>query len=268
MEIIVCVKQVPDTADVQMDPERNIMIREGLPYTVNPFDLHALEAAVRLKEQHGGKVIALTMGPRSAEDVLRICCAQGADEMVLVTDPSFSGSDTFSTAYILAHAVRNLGHFDLILCGKQAIDGDTAQVGPELAEQLGIPQITYAGEIKVMDGGIQVLRELDTCYERVWAALPVLVTVVRSINEPRYPHFQRIQKAAAADIRILNAEDLSGLDRTLIGLQGSPTKVHRVFSPAYRKQTRLIEEKDPDRAVDCLLEYLERDHIYLGSGTI
>lgn len=268
MEIVVCVKQVPDTADVQMDPERNIMIREGIPNTVNPFDLHALEAAVQLKERYGGTVTAVTMGPQSAEDVLRTCCAQGADEVVLVTDPRFGGSDTYSTAYILANAIRTIGAFDLILCGKQAVDGDTAQVGPELAEQLGIPQITYACELTVTDSSVQALRELDACYERVQAPLPTLVTVVKSMNQPRCPHFRQIQKAAHVVPRCLTAKDLPGLDFNRIGIQGSPTKVHRIFKPSYRKQTRMIQETDPDQAVDRLLKYLEQDHIGLRRGVV
>jgi len=268
MEIIVCVKQVPDTADVRMDPERNIMIREGIPNTVNPFDLHALEAAVRLKERFGGTVTAVTMGPRGAEDALRTCCAQGADELVLVTDPLFGGSDTYSTAYILANAIRAIGAFDLIFCGKQAIDGDTAQVGPELAEQLGLPQITYACELTVTGGSVQALRELDTCYERVQAPLPALVTVVKSMNEPRCPHFRQIQKAANAVPRCLTAKDLPELDFDRLGVQGSPTKVHRIFKPSYQKQTRMIQEEDPNQAVACLLKHLEQDHIQLGRGLV
>lgn len=268
MEIIVCVKQVPDTADVRMDPEQNIMIREGCPNTVNPFDLHALEAAVRLREEFGGTVTAITMGPKSAENTLRTCCAQGADRLVLVTDPAFGGSDTYSTAYVLAHAIRTLGHFDLILCGKQAIDGDTAQVGPELAEQLGIPQLTYVNELSVKGKTVYAQRELDHCYERIRAQLPALITVVRTINEPRCPYFQQIQKAAVIEPMILTAKDIPGLDLNKIGISGSPTKVHRIFKPSYQKCTRMIMEMDPKQAVMGLLDALEQDHIRLGRGVI
>lgn len=264
MNIVVCIKQVPDTTQVRMDPVTNTMIREGLPSTVNPFDKHAIEAATRLKELHGGTVTAITMGNLSAEDALRDCYALGADKMILVSDKHFAGSDTYATAYVLAEAIKKYCPFDLILCGKQAIDGDTAQVGPELAERLNIPQLTFACKIECDGEKISVLRELDTSYERVEARLPALATVVKSINEPRCPHFSRIQRAYREAVLIMTADDLPEIDMAQVGIIGSPTKVHKITMPSYSKQTQMIDAANASKAANSLISILKEAQIDIG----
>ncbi|MBP7248475.1 MAG: electron transfer flavoprotein subunit beta/FixA family protein [Negativicutes bacterium] len=230
MNIIVCVKQVPDTAEVKMNPETNTIIRSGVPNIVNPDDKHAVEAALKLREAHGGKVTILTMGPPQAKDAIKECLAMGADEGILLSDMAFGGSDALATSFALASGIRKLGEFDLILCGKQAIDGDTAQVGPELAEHLGIPQITYACEIFAEGNTLTVKRELDDTYEIVEVQLPALVTAVKNLNEPRFPTVKGTMKANRTEIPTLTAADL-GVPAEQLGLKGSPTQVRRVFAP-------------------------------------
>jgi electron transfer flavoprotein beta subunit len=187
MDILVCVKQVPDTTEVKIDPKTNTLIRQGVPSIVNPFDKNAVEAALQLKEKHGGKVTVISMGPPQAKDALKECLAMGADEAALISDRAFGGADTLATSYTLAAGIRKLGKFDVIICGKQAIDGDTAQVGPEIAEYLDIPQITYVAKVEVNGDIARVEREHEEGYEIIETTLPVLLTVVKSINEPRFP---------------------------------------------------------------------------------
>lgn len=266
MEIVVCVKQVPDITDVKMDPVTNTMVREGIPSTVNPFDRHALEAALNLKRIHGGRITAITMGPMSAVDTLRKCYTYGADRLVLVSDRAFVGSDTYATAYILAQAIRTCCPYDLIICGKQAIDGDTAQVGPELAEQLQIPQLTYASKIECDNGEICVDRELEDRYEYTSASLPALVTVVKSINELSIPHFSRILDAKNAELIVLGAKDLGQIDFAKTGIAGSPTKVHKIATPTYSKHTRHIQSEKSSEAVKKLLQYMQDDGISIIGG--
>lgn len=233
MNILVCIKQVPDTTEIRMDPKTNTLIRAGVPSTVNPFDKYALEAAVQLRETLGGTVTAMTMGPAQAAQALRECYVLGADRMVLVSDRRFGGADTYATSYTLAQAVRALGGFDLILCGRQAIDGDTAQVGPMLAEHLG---------------------------------LPAVVTVVKTINEPRLPNVMRKLQANRMQPQTLTADDLPALDPDCIGLHGSPTKVSRTFVPVRTKQTVRIDGAQPEAAVASLLAQLDAAHISLEGG--
>ena len=223
MNILVCIKQVPDTTEIRMDPKTNTLIRAGVPSTVNPFDKYALEAAVQLRETLGGTVTAMTMGPAQAAQALRECYALGADRMVLVSDRRFGGADTYATSYTLAQAVRALGGFDLILCGRQAIDGDTAQVGPMLAEHLGLPQLTCACAITIEDGAIRIRQEGERAYRVLRAPLPAVVTVVKTINEPRLPNVMRKLQANRLQPQTLTADDLPALDPDCIGLHGSPT---------------------------------------------
>ena len=213
-----------------MNPETNTIIRSGVPNIVNPDDKHAVEAALKLREAHGGKVTILTMGPPQAKDAIKECLAMGADEGILLSDMAFGGSDALATSFALASGIRKLGEFDLILCGKQAIDGDTAQVGPELAEHLGIPQITYACEIFAEGNTLTVKRELDDTYEIVEVQLPALVTAVKNLNEPRFPTVKGTMKANRTEIPTLTAADL-GVPAEQLGLKGSPTQVRRVFAP-------------------------------------
>ena len=223
----------------------------------------ALEAAVQLREALGGIVTAMTMGPAQAAQALRECYALGADRMVLVSDRRFGGADTYATSYTLAQAVRALGGFDLILCGRQAIDGDTAQVGPMLAEHLGLPQLTCACAITIEDGAIRIRQEGERAYRVLRAPLPAVVTVVKAINEPRLPNVMRKLQANRMQPQTLTADDLPALDPDCIGLHGSPTKVSKTFVPVRTKQTVRIDGAQPEAAVASLLAQLDAAHISL-----
>ena len=233
MKIIVCIKQVPDAKDVRLDPKTGTLAREGVQSIMNPYDRHALEEAVRLKEKYGGEVTVITMGPPQAIEVLRDGVSVGADAGVLVSDRAFAGADTWATTHTLERAVRKLGGADLILCGKQAIDGDTAQVGPGLAERLNIPYITYVRKVIEVNGSSFKLERLtDDGYEEVEAQGPVLMTVVKEINEPRIPSLKGKMKAKKLEVTTLSAADIEA-DPAQIGLNGSTTQVVRVFSPQF-----------------------------------
>jgi len=236
VKIIVCVKQVPDTTDVKINPETNTLIREGVASITNPFDEFAIEEGLRTKEKFGGEVHVITMGPPQAIEVLRNALAVGCDKVYLVSDRAFAGADTLATAYTLAKTIESIGGADLIFCGKQAIDGDTAQVGPGIATRLGIPQLTYVckvREIKPDQKKIVVERLLENGKEVVESTLPALITVVKDINEPRLPSLLGIKKAAKVQIPTLTAKDIQA-DENRIGLKGSPTWVTRVFTPEAR----------------------------------
>jgi electron transfer flavoprotein alpha/beta subunit len=255
MKIIVCIKQVPDTAEVRINPETNTLIRDGVPSIINPYDLHALEAAIKIKEEGSATVTALTMGPPQAEEALREAIAIGADEGVLLTDRVFAGSDTWATAYTLYKAVETLG-FDIILCGKQAIDGDTAQVGPEMAEFLNIPHIAYVKKIeKIEEKGIVVHRLMGEGHDVVESSLPVLMTVVRELNEPRLPSLKGKMKAKKADINKLTHEDIHA-DESMLGLNGSPTQVKNIFAPEIKKDRKMLEGS-PEEQVEQLMSELK-----------
>jgi electron transfer flavoprotein alpha/beta subunit len=228
--IIVCIKQVPDTAKVAINKETNTLIREGVPSIINPFDENALEAALQLKEQCGARVIVVSMGPPQVEEALRAAIAMGCDEAVLVSDRKFAGADTLATSYTLSQAIRQIGDFDLILCGKQAIDGDTAQVGPGIAEFLDIPQVTFAVAIEYADKKLKIKRVVEDGFESVEVGVPALVTVTKDINEPRYPSLRGKMKAKSVEIEKFDAEYLKA-DEQKIGLTGSPTKVRKIFTP-------------------------------------
>lgn len=230
MNIIVCIKQVPETTEVKINPETNTLIREGVPSIVNPFDENAIETALQLKEKHGGKVTVITMGPPQAAEALRSAIAMGVDEIILVSDRAFAGSDTWATSYTLSQTIKTIGSFDLIICGKQAIDGDTAQVGPGIAEWLGIPQVTFAVKIEVAGNSLKVERLLEEVNEIVETSLPAVVTVVKQINEPRMPSLKGMMKAKKVEIKPLTAQDIKA-DPSNIGLDGSPTQVVKVFTP-------------------------------------
>ncbi len=259
MKIIVCVKQVPDANDVRLDPETNTLAREGVQSIMNPYDQHALEEAVRLKENSGGEVVVLTMGPPQAEDVLRQAISCGADQAVLVSDRAFAGADTWATAYTLEHAVKKIGGFDLILCGKQAIDGDTAQVGPGLATRLDIPYLTCIQKVReVTETGLVVERMMDDGFDVLALDFPALLTVVKNINEPRVPSLKGKMKARKAEILTFGSVDI-GADPACIGLPGSPTKVVDVFPPEPRGQRAVLTgtlDEQIDQLVEKLIPYL------------
>jgi len=259
MKIIVCIKQVPDAKDVRLDPETNTLAREGVESIMNPYDQHALEAAVSIKESVGGEVVAISMGPPQAEAVLRQAISCGADAGVLISDRSFAGADTWATSYTLARAVETLGGCDLILCGKQAIDGDTAQVGPGLAMRLGIPYATCIQKIREADDTAIVMeRMMDDGYDVLKSAYPLLITVVKDINQPRVPSLKGKMKAKKAEIRQLNGGDI-GADPACIGLPGSPTKVVKVFPPEPRGERAMLSgtvDEQVEQLVANLKPYL------------
>ena len=230
MNIIVCIKQVPDTTEVRINPETNTLIRDGVPSIINPFDENAIEEALRIKDKTGGKVTVVTMGPPQASEALRQAIAMGVDEVVLVSDRAFAGSDTWATSYTLSQTIKKLGAFDIIFCGKQAIDGDTAQVGPGIAEWLGIPQVTFASKIEINGSGAKIERLLEEVNEVVECPLPAVITVVKQINEPRLPSLKGMMRAKKAEIRTMTAADIEA-DLANTGLKGSPTSVVRIFTP-------------------------------------
>ncbi|MBM3135956.1 MAG: electron transfer flavoprotein subunit beta/FixA family protein [Chloroflexi bacterium] len=234
MRIIVTIKQVPDTTNVKIDPRTGTLIREGVPSIINPEDKNALEAALQLRERYGGEVIAISMGPPQAEDAMREALAIGADQAVLLTDRALAGADTWATAYTLGTAIKKIGNYDLILSGRQAIDGDTAQVGPQLAEFLDLPQVTYVRELKITDHKVVAQRTLEDGFEEIEAPLPALLTITKEANKPRYPHAAAIMNAYRQQtVTTWNAEALAA-DPQSIGLEGSPTQVKRSFSPEPR----------------------------------
>ncbi len=235
MNIIVCIKQVPDTANVKIDPQTNTLIREGVASIINPFDMYAIEEAIRTKEKLGGKITAVTMGPPQAEDALREAISMGVDDAVLVSDRAFAGSDTWATSYTLAHAIKKLEGFDIIFCGKQAADGDTAQVGPGISMHLDIPQVTYVKKIEeISPYQARVERMTEEGYEIIETPLPALFTVVKEINQPRIPSLKGKIRAKSAQIRVLRAQDLDA-DERFLGLNGSPTQVVKIFTPPARE---------------------------------
>lgn len=255
MHIVVCVKQVPDTTEVKIDPKTNTIIRQGIPSIVNPFDKNGVEAALKLKEIHGGKVTVISMGPPQAMEALKECIAMGADEAILVSDRAFGGADTLATSYTLAQAIRKIGSFDMIITGKQAIDGDTAQVGPEIAEHLNIPQVTCVSNIEVSGDIAKVQREHETGYESLEVKLPVLITVVKSINEPRLASVKGTLKSVRQAILVWAADDLD-IDQERIGLAGSPTQVKKIFTPQHRIQGEIIQSETAVNAAKKLVEKL------------
>lgn len=256
MNILVCIKQVPDTEKVKFHPEKRTLIRDSVENIMNPYDREALETALCLKDKEGAEVTVLSMGLPQAAEVLREAIAMGADKGVLLTDRSLAGSDTLATSTALAAAVKHLGTFDVIFCGKQAVDGDTAQVGPEIAEHLGIPQITGSYKVDYENGEFIVVRENESATITLACPAPVLITVEKSEKEPRFASIKGKMKARKADIPTLSAADLK-LDPASIGLNGSPTKVKSAFSPAPPDiQCEIIQEEDPDEAVEKLFAKL------------
>jgi electron transfer flavoprotein beta subunit len=261
MNIIVCIKQVPDTNEIRIDPETGNLIREGVPSIVNPDDRHAVEEAVVIKERHGGKVTVVTMGPPQAEEALRECLAMGADEAILLTDKAFSGADTSATSYTLGVAIRKIGEFDLILCGRQALDGNTAQVGPQIAEFLGLPQITYVQEVEISGDTLKAKRALEDGYEVLETKLPALLTVTKDINVPRTPSVDAVMDAYREKEIITWTADNLPVDKGSIGLKGSPTRIRRAYTPDLRRGHVEIIDGALDKAVQALVAKLREKHI-------
>ena len=259
MHAIVCIKSVPDTTQVSFDPETNTLVRAGVASTINPFDTYAIEEALRMREAHGGTVTVISMGPPQAENELREALAMGCDRAILLCSRDFAGSDTWATAYTLSRAIRALPPADVVLCGKQAIDGDTGQVGPGIANQLGLPQLTYVFRIQVMDfeaGTIRVQRIVEEGLEVDETRLPALLTVVKDINTPRYPTLRNIRHARRAEIETWTPCDLPECSESCLGLTGSPTQVVKVFAPPQRSEQAVLIEGEPQEAAATLIRIL------------
>jgi electron transfer flavoprotein beta subunit len=260
MNIVVCLKQVPGTTDVKINPQTNTLVRQGIKNIINPFDSYALEEGVRLREKQGGRVTAISMGPPQAAEMLREAIALGADETVLLSDAAFAGADTWATAYTLAGTVRKLGACDLVICGRQSSDGDTAQVGPELAEMLGIPFIAYVSQVQQVGAAdVRLKRMIDEGYEIVQAPLPCLITVNKEINQPRLPSLRGLARAKSAKILVWGLAEL-GLEQGRVGLAGSATQVVKIFSPERQKKARMLAGETAAQ-VEALLASLKEDGI-------
>ncbi len=256
MNIIVCLKQVPGTTEVKIDPKTNSLIRQGIPNIINPFDTYALEEAVRLKEKHGGKVTVLTMGPPQADAALREAVSLGADETILLSDRAFATADTWATSNTLAGAIKKIGQFDIIICGRQTVDGDTGQVGPEMAEMLAVPFIAYVSKIEeIKDKYIRVTRAVEDGHETLEAFLPAVITVAKEINIPRLPSLRGIMKSKNHKIITWTNADL-GLDPNSVGLNGSSTQVIKVFFPQRVSKAEILTG-ELDKKVDTLIEKLK-----------
>ena len=259
MKIVVCIKQVPDTTEIKLDPVTGTLIRDGVPSIMNPDDKAGLEAALRLKDQYGAEVTVLTMGLPKAEEVLREALAMGADKGILVTDRVLGGADTWATSQTIAGALRNL-EYDLIITGRQAIDGDTAQVGPQISEHLDIPVISYAQNLKVEGDSVIVERQYDDRYHVLKAKMPCLVTALAELNEPRYMTPGGIFDACKAEITTWGRADLKDVDDSNLGLKGSPTKIAKA-SDKVRKGAGENVALDPAESVDYIMDKLLTKHV-------
>ena len=262
MDIIVMIKQVPDTTDIEIDPKTGNLIRSGIEGIINPYDLNAIEASLEIKERIGGSVTVISMGPPQAIDAITEAIGMGVDRGILLTDRAFAGADTLATSFTLGKAVEKLGSYDLILCGYQAIDGDTAQVGPQLAEYLNIPQITSVTKIeKVTENSIIAIRSVEDGYERVFSQLPALLTVKRELNRPRFVRIDRLLSACEekAPIDIWNAADI-GVKAFQVGMRGSMTEVIDVFTPKFKRKGKILKGSSKD-VVDKLLSELKENNL-------
>lgn len=248
MNVIVCVKQVPGTNEVKWNKETNTIIREGVEAIINPFDTYAVEEGVRIKEQTGGKATVISMGIPSVAELLKETIAVGIDDAVLLSDRAFAGADSLATSYALSMGIKHIGEYDLIICGKQAMDGDTAQVGPGLAEKLGIPHTTYVRRIEeIREGYIRCQRMTEDGYEVIEMPLPAVITVVKEINEPRLPSLKGMMKSKRAQVKVWTTDDI-GADKSLCGLKGSPTQVVKTFVPVHDVNSEMIEGTPEEQA--------------------
>ena len=265
MKIYVCVKQVPDTSGVVAVNPDGTMNRSKMPTIINPDDLNAMEAALQLKESEGATVIAVSMGPMQAAEMMRELIAMGADEAVLISGREFGGSDTFATSQIIAGGIHHLGigEEDLILCGRQAIDGDTAQVGPQIAEKLHLPQVTYATDIKKDGDTYTVKRALEDGYMNIQVKSPCLITCIKELNEPRYMTVEGVFSADEKPLTILDYEALKDeplIEADTIGLKGSPTNIFKSFNPPVKGQGEMIAGTEKEMAA-ALAEKLSAKHV-------
>lgn len=259
MNIVVCVKQVPDTTVVKIDPKTGTLIRDGVPSIINPEDKHALEAALQLKEAHGGKVTVVSMGLPMAKAALREALCMGADEAILLTDRVLGGADTLATSKSLAGVIKKLD-YDIVFAGRQAIDGDTAQVGPEIAEHLNIPQVTYVQDVKVEGDSLIVNRALEDGHQIVEVKTPCLLTAIETLNEPRYMNIGNIFATSDNDIKVMSAEDID-VDKSELGLKGSPTKVKKSMTKEVKGAGELVKEGAKEAATYVLGKLKEKHYI-------
>lgn len=259
MKIVVCLKQVPDTTAVKIDPKTGTLIRDGVPSIINPEDKHALEAALQLKDNNGAEVTVLSMGPPQAKSALREALCMGADKAILITDRAFAGADTLATSKALAGALKKL-EYDIIFVGRQAIDGDTAQVGPEIAEHLNIPQVTYVQGVKVEEDGLLVNRALEDGYELIKVKAPVLLTAIKELNEPRYMNVKNIFETSDDEILVWSADDID-VDKAELGLKGSPTKVKRSMTKEAKGAGEIVKESPKDSVTYVLGKLKEKHYI-------
>lgn len=253
MNIVVCIKQVPDTTEIKIDPVKNTLIRTGVPSIMNPFDKNALETGLSLKDRYGGKVTVISMGPPQAKAVLREALSMGADEAYLVTDRAFGGSDTYATSYILSQAIKKLGHFDVILGGKQAIDGDTGQTAPSIAEHLGAARLTYILDLEADGDKVIARRQVEEGIEVIEARFPILCTATKESNKPRYATIKRKIASLKAEIPEITLADLPDADVSKMGLKGSPTKVKATFTPKRTACGVTIEGTTPGEIANALI---------------
>lgn len=259
MKIVVCLKQVPDTTAVKIDPKTGTLIRDGVPSIINPEDKHALEAALQIKDNEGAEVTVLSMGPPQAKLALREALCMGADKAILITDRAFAGSDTLATSKALAGALKTL-EYDIIFAGRQAIDGDTAQVGPEIAEHLNIAQVTYVQGVKVEEDGLLINRALEDGYELIKVEAPVLLTAIKELNEPRYMNVKNIFETSDDEILVWSADDID-VDKAELGLKGSPTKVKRSMTKEAKGAGEIVKESPKDSVTYVLGKLKEKHYI-------
>ncbi|WP_088227704.1 electron transfer flavoprotein subunit beta/FixA family protein [Desulfosporosinus sp. FKB] len=267
MHFVVCLKQVPDTSEVRIDPHTNTLMREGVPSIINPYDAHGLEEAIRLKDKVGGKVTIVSMGPPQAKEALKKAMSFGADRAILLSDRAFGGSDSLATAYIISTALKTIHEtepIDLVFAGKEAIDGDTAQTGPGIAQRLGFPQLTYAIRIRELtDTSVTVERKTESGRQIVQAQLPALITVEKELNDIRYATLPNMMKAAAYEPELWNVNSLS-FDLTQMGLKGSPTSVSRIFAPPGRSGGEIIDgQNDPAGTAASVVQKLFQQNVIM-----
>lgn len=260
MKIVVCIKQVPDTTEVKLDPKTGTLIRDGIPSIINPDDKSGLEAALKLKDEIGAHVTAITMGPPQAKQALLECLAMGCDEAVLMTDRAFGGADTWATSTTIAAGIKTLD-YDLIIAGRQAIDGDTAQVGPQIAEHLGLPQVSYVQDLELAGDDIIVKRMFEDRYHKIQVKTPCLITTLKEMNEPRYMSVQGIYDAhREKEIKVIGLNDIE-VDLTNIGLKGSPTKVKKSFTKGVKAAGQVHNDVDEREAAKIIVEKLAEKFI-------
>lgn len=272
MNILVCIKQVPDTKIIKVNPKTNTLDRSSAPAILNPYDAHAVEEAVRLKKEHGGKIIVLSMGPPQAANAIRKCVEIGADEGYLISDRKFAGADTLATSYALYKAIQKLEKeqgIDLVLCGKHAIDGDTGQVGPGIARRMGMPPLTNVVRVKNVDEKnrkIQVDRKIEDGHEVIESTLPCLLTVEKEINKVAYSPFPNMMRASRYKPTVWTVDDLDDVDMTQLGLKGSPTIVGRMWPPEKSSGAEIVDGSTEEQVKKVVSVLMEKPELFASKG--